>query len=111
VPSGAAPITSSLHHWYLISRALVHPDRRQATVPMLATKAAALRNVYRCAHCRSDEMAGLTMIGRVPVLRLVLELQQCRLPASRRARSELMLISAPCHFPPPALRDRSIMVA
>ena len=41
---------------------------------MLATEAAALGNVDRCTQCLSDEMAGLTMIRRVPVLRLVLEL-------------------------------------
>jgi hypothetical protein len=42
---------------------------------MLAPKATAPRNVYCCPQRRSDEMAGLTMIGRVPVLGLVLELE------------------------------------
>ena len=78
---------------------------------MLATKAAALRNVNRCAQCRSDEVASLAVVRRVPVLGLVLELLPHRPPANGCARSEPMLTCEPCHLPSPCLDRPSIMVA
>ncbi len=107
-----APITSNLPDCYLSLRAAgVQPDCRHAADAMLATKAAALRNVNRCAQCRSDEMAGLSVIRRVPVLGLVLELLPRRLPANGCARSEPMLTFEPCHLPSPYIERPSIMLA
>ena len=107
-----APITTRLGDCHPGRRAPgSQSDRRHGAAAMLATKAAALRNVNRCAQCLGDEMTGLTVIWRVPVLRLVLELSPRRLPASRCARSESMLIFEPRHAPPPAFRNRSIFLA
>jgi hypothetical protein len=107
-----APIISRLGDCYLSLRAAgVQPDRRPATASMLATEAAALRNVNRCAQCRSDEMAGLSVIRCVPVLGLMLELLPRRLPANGCARSEPMLTFEPCHLPSPYIETPSIMLA
>ena len=107
-----APITTSLRTCYLSLRAAsVQPDRRRANATMLATQAAALRNVDRRAQCRSDKVAGLSVIRGVPVRRLVLELLPRRLPANGCARSEPMLTFEPCHLPSPYIERPSIMLA
>jgi len=73
-------------------------DRRRATEPMLAPKAAAFGNIHCGTQCQGNEMADLTMIGGVPVLRLVLELQPRGFPPSRCARTQVLSISSHAVF-------------
>jgi hypothetical protein len=67
------------------------------SLTVLTLKSAGARDFHCCAQCLSNEMAHLTMIGRVPVLGLVLELQHSRLPASHRADSGFCIGSG-CGF-------------
>ncbi len=70
---------------------------------MFALKPAALRDIDRCTQRLSNEMAGLAVIGCVPVLGLVLKLQLHGLPVSGWAWSEATLTLDPCHGPPLSL--------
>ncbi len=69
-----------------------HAANELFALPVLTLKSATARDFHRCAQCLSNEMPRLTMIGRVPVLGLVLELEQRRLPASRCPPPEPMPI-------------------
>jgi len=60
-------------------------ESRFIALTVLTPKSAGARDFHGGTKGLSNEMAGLTMIGRVPVLGLVFELQQRRLPASIRA--------------------------
>ena len=57
--------------------------------PVLALKAAAPGNVHRCAQRLCDEVASRAMLESVPVLGLVLNLQERSLPPNRCPLTEI----------------------
>ena len=64
---------------------------------MLAVKTAATCNVEGGAQCLSDEVAGLAMVGRLPVFGLVFDLRQRRRPANAPGQLDTLMCSKPCH--------------
>jgi hypothetical protein len=87
------------------------PSNLPAFASVFAFQPSSACDLDRLAKCLCDEMASLAMIGCVPVLRLMLELQHRGPPTNTCARSRWTAISGRSHAGDLLHRHSPIMLA